>query len=93
MDDQICYIKISRDNEIKENFYIEYSFNGIHSRKRFWITTDKEMKKYNKEVITNILRNTVLEITSNKNFWNNFSDILSSSDKKNLKKSHKPTEN
>ncbi len=91
MEEQICYIKISRDNEIKENFYIEYSFNGVHSRKRFWITADKEMKKYNKEVISNILRNTVLEITSHKNFWNNFSDILRIAEKQN--KSHKTTEN
>lgn len=76
MEEEVSYIKISRDNEKKENFFIEYSFNGITSRKRFWLSSDRDMKPFNKEVISNILRNTILEITSNRRFWELFSDIL-----------------
>ncbi len=86
MEDPICYIKVLRDDENKENFYIEYSFNGITSHKRFWLSTDKEMKPFNKEVITNILRKTILEITSHNRFWEPLQDLLSNVGTRRIKK-------
>ncbi len=78
MEENVFYIKISLDRDTKENFYLEYSFDGIKSRKRFWISRDRDMKPFNKEVISNILRNAVLEITSNSRFWNLFGDMIPS---------------
>ncbi|MDX9701686.1 MAG: hypothetical protein RBU23_01440 [Candidatus Auribacterota bacterium] len=86
MEDQICNIRVLRDNESKENFYIEYSFNGITSHKRFWLSTDKEMKPFNKEVITNILRKTILEITTHQRFWESFQDLLANVSPRRTKK-------
>lgn len=86
MEEPICHIRVLRDNESKENFFIEYSFNGVTSHKRFWLSSDKEMKPFNKEVITNILRKTVLEITGNSHFWEPLQDMLATVNPRRVKR-------
>ena len=78
MEEPICSIRILRDDENQQNVFIEYSFNGIKSHKRFWLSKEREIRPFNKEIITNILRETVLNITSNRKFWDLFEDILTS---------------
>jgi len=78
MEEPICSIRILRDDEKQQNIFVEYSFNGVKSHKRFWLSNDREMRPFNKEIITNIMRETVLKITSNRKFWDLFADILSS---------------
>ncbi|MCD6459619.1 hypothetical protein J7L67_03005 [bacterium] len=77
MEKPICSIRILRDDENQQNVFIEYSFNAIKSHKRFWLSTEREIRPFNKEIITNILRETVLKIISHKRFWDLFSDIVS----------------
>ena len=78
MEEPICSIRILRDDQNQQNIFVEYSFNGIKSHKRFWLSVEREMRPFNKEIITNILRETVLNITSHRRFWDLFADILSS---------------